>query len=145
MPLAAAGLTVDVIPNFVGLGVGATTEWMGARNHVGGIVPAGRVQFQGNRFAELYGPFADVNVLDIPNWEFGPMLSYRIGRKDVDDSVVRLLPEIDNGVEAGLFAGYHYVNDKGVPWRLRLGVSELTAVGGGATGSNVTPYASIWV
>lgn len=142
---AAAGLTVDVVPNFVGLGVGSTTQWMGAREHVTGVVPAERVRRQGNRFAELYGPFADVNLLDVPNWELGPMLSYRFGRKNVDDPVVNMLPPIDGGIEAGRFAGAHYVNSQDVPWRVRVGVSVLTAVSGGATGSHVTPYASFWM
>ncbi len=144
-PLAAAGLTVDVIPDFVGLGVGSTTEWMGAKDKVTGVVPAARVQLEGHRFAELYGPFGDVNLLDVPNWEFGPMLSYRFGRKDVEDPVVNSLPPIDGGVEAGVFAGYHYVNTGNIPWRLRVGVGWLTAVSGDATGSHVTPYGSFWM
>jgi len=90
-PLAASGLMVDIVPNFVGLGVGSTTDWMGSADHVVGLVPAARVQLGGNRFAELYGPIGDVNVLDIPNWEFGPMLSFRFGRKDVKDPVVNTL------------------------------------------------------
>jgi len=144
-PLAAAGLTVDVIPDFVGLAVGSTTEWMGAKDRTTGIVPAARMQLQGHRFAELYGPFGDVNLLDVPNWEFGPMLSYRFGRKDVKDPVVNALPSIDGGIEAGVFAGYHYVNTRDIPWRLRVGVGLLTAVSGDATGSHVTPYASFWM
>jgi len=143
--LAAAGLTVDIIPNFVGLGVGSTTQWMGSKDRVIGVVPAARVQLEGHRFAELYGPFGDVNLLDVPNWELGPMLSYRFGRKDVDDPVVNLLPPIGSGVEAGIFGGWHYVNTEGIPWRLRVGVSVLTAVSGDTTGSHVTPYASLWM
>jgi len=144
-PLAAAGLTVDVIPDFVGMAVGSTTEWMGAKDRTIGIVPAARMQLEGHRFAELYGPFGDVNLLDVPNWEFGPMLSYRFGRKDVKDPVVNALPPIDGGLEAGVFAGYHYVNTRDIPWRLRVGVGVLTAVSGDATGSHVTPYGSFWV
>jgi outer membrane protein len=144
-PLAAAGLMVDVVPNFFGLGVGSTTEWMGSADQVVGVVPAARVQLGKHRFAELYGPFGDVNVLDIPNWEFGPMLSYRFGRKDVEDPVVNSLPPIDGGLEAGVFGGYHHVNAEGIPWRLRVGVSATTAISGGATGGQVTPYASFWM
>jgi MipA family protein len=144
-PLRAAGLTVDVIPNFVGGGVGVTTEWMGSKDSVFGLVPGGRVKFSSHRFAELYGPLMDVNVLDVPNWEFGPMLNYRFGRKDVEDPVVNLLPPIEGGWEAGVFVGYNYTNAQGIPWRLRLGVSATTAVSGGATGGHVTPYGSLWV
>jgi hypothetical protein len=37
------------------------------------------------------------------------------------------------------------VNTEGIPWRLRVGVSVLTAVSGDAAGSHVTPYASLWL
>jgi hypothetical protein len=66
-PVWAAGMSVDIIPNFVGLGLGVTTQWMGSSDMVGGIVPGGRVQFSTHRFAEMYGPMLDANVLDIPN------------------------------------------------------------------------------
>ena len=144
-PLAATGQTLDTVPNFVGLGVGTTTQWMGAKDRVIGLVPTARLQLPGERFAELYGPIADVNLLNTRNWEFGPMVSYRFGRKDVDDPVVNTLPSIKGGIEAGAFGGYHYVNQHGVPWRLRVGASVLTGVSGGTTGSHVTPYASFWM
>jgi outer membrane protein len=142
---SAAGLSVDIIPNFVGAGLGVTTEWMGSSDTVAGLVPGGRVKFANNRFAELYGPMGDVNLLDVSNWEFGPMFTYRFGRTDVEDPVVNLLPEIDGGLELGLFGGYHYTSAGSIPWRLRVGVSLTTAVTGDTTGSHVTPYASFWM
>jgi len=141
----AAGLTVDILPNFAGAAIGSTTEWMGSKETVVGIVPGARVKFSTHRFAELYGPIADVNILNVPNWEFGPIISYRFGRENVEDPVVNRLPGIGGGVEAGAFAGYHYINTNGVPWRLRIGVSALSAVAGDATGAHVTPYASFWM
>jgi outer membrane protein len=44
-----------------------------------------------------------------------------------------------------MFGGLHYVSNAGIPWRLRVGVSLLTGVGGDTTGSNITPYASLWM
>ena len=58
----ASGLAVDIIPNFVGLGVGTTTQWMGSSDMVGGIVPGGWVQLSNHRFAEMYGAIIDANV-----------------------------------------------------------------------------------
>ena len=141
----AVGIQVDVIPNFVGAGLGSTTEWMGSKDRIWGVVPGGRVQLEKNRFVEVYGPIVDMNVLDSPNWEFGPMASYRFGRSEVEDSVVNLLPPIDGGLEAGIFAGWHHIRTEGIPYRVRLGVSVTTAISGGATGGHVTPYASVWV
>ena len=42
----AAGIQVDVIPNFVGAGLGVTTEWLGAKDKVAGIAPGGRVALE---------------------------------------------------------------------------------------------------
>jgi outer membrane protein len=144
-PAWASGLSVDILPNFVGLGVGVTTEWMGSNDKIAGVVPGGRMKFSDYRFAEVYGPLADVNILNVPHWEFGPMLSYRFGRGNVQDPVVNKLPGINGGLEAGGFAGFNYTNIEGVPWRLRMGVSVIAGVSGGATGSHVTPYASLWL
>src|SRR5512145_803203 len=128
---SASGMQVDVIPNFIGAGLGSTTEWMGSKDRIWAIVPGGRVQLEKNRFIEVYGPIADMNLIDSPNWELGPIASYRFGRSDVDDPVVNLLPPIDGGLEAGIFAGWHFVNLEGIPYRVRLGVSLTTAVSGG--------------
>ncbi|HEX6691417.1 MAG TPA: MipA/OmpV family protein [Burkholderiales bacterium] len=141
----ASGIQVDVLPNFAGAGLGVTTQWMGSKDKIVGLVPGGRMQLENNRFVELYGPTFDMNVLTIPQWEFGPVVSYRFGRADVDDPVVNLLPPIDGGFEAGLYVGWHYVKTEGIPYRLRLGVMATTGVSGGATGANVTPFASLWV
>jgi outer membrane protein len=138
-------IQVDIIPSFVGLGVGATTEWLGAKETVAGIAPAGRVALEENRFIEVYGPFADMNLLSSPNWEFGPVLMYRFGRSDVSDPVVNRLPEVDGGLEAGAFVGWRYLQVEGIPYRVRVGVSLTTGVSGGATGSHLSPYASLWV
>jgi outer membrane protein len=137
---AAAGIQVDVVPNFIGAGLGSTTEYLGGKERVWGIAPGARVALEKNRFIEVYGPLADMNLADSPNWEFGPAVSYRFGRTGVD-----ALPEIEGGLEAGVFAGWHYVRMEGVPYRVRLGVQLVTAVSGGATGGQVTPYASLWV
>jgi MipA family protein len=141
----AAGIQVDVIPNFVGAGLGVTTEWLGSKDKVAGIAPGGRVALESNRFIEVYGPMADMNLVDSPNWEFGPAISFRFGRSDVKDPVVNLLAPIDGGFEAGVFAGWHYTRLEGIPFRVRLGVMATTAISGGAAGGHVTPYASLWV
>ena len=140
-----AGMTLDVLPNWVGAGVGVTTEWAGAKDTAVALAPGGRVQFSEHRFVEVYGPFLNVNLLNVQGWEFGPSVSYRFGRKDVEDPVVNRLPAINGVVEAGGFGGYTYINTTGVPWRVRTGVSVLTAVGGDTTGTHVTPYASFWM
>src|SRR5262249_44462057 len=141
----AMGFTLDVIPNFVGGGLGATPEWAGSKDYIAGIVPGARVEFSEHRFAELYGPLADVNVLNVPNWEFGPMVNLRFGRSSVKDDVVNKLPEINWGLEGGAFVGYNYTNIQAIPYRVRVGIALTTGLTGDATGMQVSPYASLWV
>ena len=44
-PVGAVGLSVDdVVPNFIGLGVGSTTQWHGSRDRMVGAMP-GRNNF----------------------------------------------------------------------------------------------------
>ena len=74
-----AGMTLDVLPNWVGAGVGVTTEWAGAKDTAVALAPGGRVQFSEHRFVEVYGPFLNVNLLNVQGWEFGPSVSYRFG------------------------------------------------------------------
>ncbi|HEX6530627.1 MAG TPA: MipA/OmpV family protein, partial [Burkholderiales bacterium] len=81
----ASGIQVDVVPNFIGAGLGSTTQYLGGKERVWGIAPGARVKLENNRFLELYGPIADMNVLNSPSWEFGPAVSYRFGRSDVSD------------------------------------------------------------
>jgi outer membrane protein len=138
-------IQVDVIPSFVGAGVGVTTEWMGAKESVTGIAPAGRVALEDNRFVEVYGTFFDANLLSSPHWELGPVAMYRFGREGVSDPVVNLLPPIDGGFEAGVFVGWRYLQVEGIPYRVRVGVSLTTGVSGGATGAQLSPYVSLWV
>src|SRR5690349_5363484 len=81
---ASAQLTLDVFPNFVGGGIGATTQYSGADEYIGGLLPGGRYQFRdSNRFIEWYGPMGDMNLLDSPTWQLGPALGLRLGRSNV--------------------------------------------------------------
>ncbi|WP_409421898.1 MipA/OmpV family protein [Pseudaeromonas sp. ZJS20] len=145
-PVAAVGLSVDdVVPNFIGLGVGSTTQWHGSRDRMVGAMPGARLKLQGSRFLEWYGPYMGLNLLDDEGWEAGPLLNLRLGREEVDDPVVAQLPEIGLGLEAGGFVAWHHVNLTGIPYRLRLGLMASHAVLGQTEGSQLTPYASLWL
>ena len=41
----AAGIQVDLIPDFVGDGVGVTTEWLGSKDYIGAGAPAPRMSY----------------------------------------------------------------------------------------------------
>lgn len=142
----AMGISLDdVVPNFIGVGAGATTQWHGSKDTMVGAVPGARFNLGKGRFVEWYGPYLGANLLTDNHWEAGPVLNIRLGRSDVDDPVVALLPEIGAGLEAGGFVGWHYLNTAGIPYRVRTGLMAVHAIVGQTEGANVTPYASIWV
>lgn len=139
-------LGFEEIPNLIGAGIGTTPRYSGAREKVTGIAPAVRYQRPGSaRYLEWYGTLADVNLLESKRWQFGPAVALRLGRQDADDPAVARLPEIDHTLEAGALASFTYAQRRGIPFRLRLGVSVLGDLGGVYSGLNVSPFATFWV
>lgn len=59
-----------------------------------------------SRYFQLVGNKAYVNLLNNENWELGPLGIYRLGRDDVDDDIVKLMRDVDDSFELGLFVGY---------------------------------------
>jgi outer membrane protein len=144
--IAQPGLGTDLIPNFVGIGVGSTSQFAGSKQTVIGVLPGARYQFQGSqRFIEWYGPLADMNVLDSKSWQIGPALNLRFGRSNVDDPVVAQLPDIDMTIEGGLALSYTYIDPGPIPYRLRIGGVALVDLGNKFGGFDDTVYASAWV
>jgi len=144
-PQVRAQASLDFLPNLVGLGVGVTPRYAGASETEVGAVPGIRYQFAGtNRFFEMYGPIADMNLLDSPNWQFGPALGIRLGRQDVQDAVVSRMAEIDTTMEAGLTGSWFHVNTEGVPWTARVGVIAVTDLGDQYHGLNATLFGNFW-
>jgi outer membrane protein len=148
LPAPAQNISLsDILPNFVGVGIGGTSDYAGSDDYVGGLAPGGFYKFGGERFISFMGVIGEVNLLDSPNWRFGPSFGYRFGREDVDDDVVARLPEIDGTVEVGLTASYAYLNTDGIPWKLRFGVNAMTGVSGDDSydGAHVAGFGSIWL
>jgi outer membrane protein len=143
---AVPGIGSDLIPNFVGVGVGSTSQFTGSAQRTIGVLPGARYKFEGSeRFVEWYGPLADVNVLDSREWQFGPALNLRFGRHDVDDDVVAKLPDVDNTIEGGLAGSYTYIDPGAIPFRLRVGGVMLVDLGHAFHGFDDTVYASLWM
>ena len=143
---AVPGVGSDLIPNFVGVGVGSTSQFTGSSQRTVGVVPGLRYKFDGSeRFVEWYRPRADVNVLDSREWQFGPALNLRFGRQNVDDAVVAKLPDVDNTIEGGLALSYTYTDRGPIPFRVRVGGVALVDLGHTFHGFDDTVYASMWM
>ncbi|MFO6421955.1 MipA/OmpV family protein [Motilimonas sp. KMU-193] len=136
----------DLVPNYIGLGVGSTSQWSGSTDSLVGAVPGMRVKLENNRYAEWAGPFMAVKVNTHPNFEFGPIALLHLGRNDVDNEKVKHLPDIDFGLSMGGYVGYRITKtDTTIPFSSRFGMTASTAVAGDTKGSNLGIYANTWV
>lgn len=97
------------IPNYAGLGFGGIPDYIGSDDYQAGVAPFARLSW-GGRYIDIQGNFASINLLDDPNWRVGPAAVLRLGRRDVDDPVVDLLPSIDASLDLGAFASYEIVD-----------------------------------
>jgi len=133
------------IPNMVGLGIGSTTEYAGGNERMLGVLPGLRYTTDSGRLLEWYGPYAQFNFGHLTGWQYGPAVSLRLGRKDVDDPVVSRIHEIDTTVEAGGYIGYEYIASGAIPYRLRGGVNVMTNAGIEYGGVRVNATGTAWL
>lgn len=144
----AAALPIDLpgtIPNMVGIGIGSTTEYAGGNERMIGVLPGLRYTTDSGRLLEWYGPYAQFNFGGLTGWQYGPALSLRLGRNNVDDPVVARVHEIDTTVEFGGWAGYEYIHTGTIPYRLRGGINVMTNAGIVYGGTRVAINGSFWL
>ncbi len=135
-----------LLPNFVGVGVGLSSEYKGSDSTEWGAAPAARIALGGERFVSLTGPAAELNLLDSSWLQAGPVGIYRHGRSDAEDAVVRAIGDRDATVELGGRIGVSWLKTDGpVPFRLRAGIALTGDVTGQYGGVQVLPSASLWV
>ena len=79
-------------PNFLGLGVGGYPDYFGSDDYTYGAAPIGRIMIGDERFIKITVNDVRANILDHPNWRFGPGLLYRLSRSGVEDDKVALPP-----------------------------------------------------
>ncbi|MGO4762877.1 MipA/OmpV family protein [Cupriavidus sp. 2KB_3] len=135
----------STIPNMFGLGVGSTTQYAGGNERMIGVLPGLRYTSESGRLLEWYGPYAQFNFGSLTGFQYGPAVSLRLGRNNVDDAVVARIHEIDTTVEAGGFISYEYIHSGGIPYRLRGGINVLTNAGIVYGGARVSATGTFWV
>lgn len=131
------------LPNFAGIGIGGAPDYFGSNDYFVGGLPFGRVSWE-ERYVNVLGNYVTVNLLNDPNWRFGPAGLYRFGRSDVDDPVVNQLPDISDTIDLGAFVAYEVVNEWEPRDRFRIGVDVLQDVGGEHEGFVVSGTVSQW-
>lgn len=96
----------------VTLGAGAIyhPDYLGSDEYEPVPFPVVKIE-RGALYVKTEGPGLKANVMPHGLFEFGPIVKYGEGRSDVEDAIVDRLPEIDDAVWLGLFAGY---TEKGI-------------------------------
>jgi outer membrane protein len=126
-----AAIEVPGVRNFVAAAVGVVPDYLGSDDYTVGIAPAGVFRFgDTDRYVRLVVTDINVNLIDSPNWSFGPALNYRLGRSDVDDNAVDQMRNIDGTFEVGAFGGWTWIGTDDPRHRFSLGTEVLYDVGG---------------
>lgn len=95
--------------DMAGVGIGFYPQFIGSKEMYFGGAPLVRVHFDGDRYIQILINELRVDLLDDPNWSFGPLGLLRFGRYDVDNTVVDRMRDIPNTVELGGFLGYTFL------------------------------------
>lgn len=114
--------------NTVILGGAVTPEYEGADTYRFVPLLNGTV-YAGNRYFDIEGVTASVNLVNRPGIEFGPIANLTFGRdNDIDSPAVATLGDIDDAIEAGLFAAVTL--PLGDASGLRLAIEALRDISG---------------
>jgi len=121
--------TPSGIDNMVGLVAVAVPDYEGSDDYTGGVGPILRFKFSGERYFQVLGNKAYLNIFaKSRTWEFGPMAVYRGGRDsgDIDDAVVKLMSDVDDSIELGAFLSYRkdFNGDPRHRMNITLGVTQ---------------------
>ncbi|MBN9668964.1 MipA/OmpV family protein [Roseibium aggregatum] len=91
----------------VGAGAFYGADYLGSSDY--GFMPGLIGSFEkGPYFVKFTGTTLTANILPFENFYAGPLIGYGMGRKDVSDSVVKRLPEVDSELWVGGAAGSGY-------------------------------------
>ncbi len=126
-----SAIEIPGVDNFVAAAVGIVPDYLGSDDYTIGAAPAAVIKFgDSDRYIRLLVTDINVNLIDSPNWSFGPALNYRLGRSDVDDSAVDNMRDIDGTFEVGAFGGWTWVGNDDPRHRFSIGSEFLYDVGG---------------
>ncbi|SDI61130.1 MltA-interacting protein MipA [Paraburkholderia steynii] len=128
----------NALPNFIGGGIGSTTEYAGGKDRIVGVLPGMRYVTSGGHLLEWYGTYAQYNFGNLTGFQWGPALALRLGRRDVDDAVVSQIHSVDTTLEGGGFVGYEYSHVGDIPYRLRGEVTVVTNAGAVYSGARIS-------
>lgn len=92
----------------VGAGPALIPDYEGSDDYEVLPLPIARAG-KGPVYVALFGGKMTSNLINHPNWRFGPLINFRRERHDVDNSRVDDMKNIDSTVEAGAQLGYDFI------------------------------------
>jgi outer membrane protein len=139
-------VTIDNIPNIIGVAGGQAPDYQGSNDYKFVGAPFFKFTFWGERYATLIGTEFNVNVVNDPVLRFGLSVNYHPGRdSSVDDPVVSKMQKIDNTAEAGAFIGAQFIDKSNPRNRFTITFDFLDDVGDVYNGYTFTLSARYWV
>ena len=100
-----------------GLGAGFAPDYEGSDEYQGVPMLMLKGNYDSGRSFALVGTNLKVNLVASKSFSLGPVLNYRMGRDDVENNTVDKMKDIDDAVEAGIFAAYKVDNwSFGLEW-----------------------------
>lgn len=94
----------------VGLGAGFAPEYEGSDDYEGVPMLMLTGRYDSGRSFSLMGTRLQVDLIGGEEFFFGPVLNYRMGRDDVDNSYVDGMRDIDDAFEVGAYGGFDINN-----------------------------------
>lgn len=147
-PANAQNFEVPITPGFdnlVGGVVAYAPDYEGSDDYEAVVGPLLSVKFWGERYFQVIGNQAFLNVLNSKTWEAGVKGVFRAGRDDdVEDSAVKLLDEVDDSMELGAFVGYRIRFDNDPRHRFNIHLDVTQDVSDGHDGFVVNLAGTYW-
>jgi len=134
------------MPQVVGVGLGFVPDYEGSDDYQFAAAPQFRYTFaKQERYIQLLANELSVNVLNHPNWRFGPKAAYHFGRDhNIEDSKVKRMKQIDGAIEGGAFVDYVFHMSQNPRHRALVGADILAGengIKGGISGRYFVPIA----
>jgi outer membrane protein len=131
--------------HIVGVVAVAVPDYEGSDDQTFAAAPVVKWKYSKNRYFLLQGNKGYWNISNSQNWEFGLKGVYRLGRDDnVDDSVVKLMSEVDPSLELGAFVGWTKTFDNDPRHRFNATLGFTHDVSGGHEGYAIEASAVYW-
>ena len=131
--------------HIVGAVAVALPDYEGSDDQTFAVAPVGKWKYAKNRYFLLQGNKGFWNLSNHNNFELGIKGVYRLGRDDdIEDSVVKLVHEVDSSFEIGAFTGWTETFDNNPRHRFNASLGVTQDISDGHDGYVIEASAVYW-